>query len=330
VLGASAPPVSDSPPDAAAQRGAASHSLSSSDEGFGDGRGGSSSDDMEELTIVKIVGHRDTKGQPDDPVLDYYTVRFAELKEAGADAEMELPESELLRRCPKLLRAYGREVGRAAAAATSSSSDDDSSAEEQSPASGRSGGRAGARLRARAWTQEEVAQVKRLGRKQRGKQLGEAGFEELAQRLRRSRGSVYSKWMKIQSPKLSRVSCAGDAKQGRRSRKRRRKKMSEGAWEMDEVGEELRGSYGSSKTEQDLRNEIWQWKLKCAELNSQVFTLRECLHLLGMRGIGGERRGSYGGGGSYGGAGAGVEAMAARPLHDPLLSQHLPATHGGY
>jgi hypothetical protein len=36
VLGASAPPVSDSPPDAAAQRGAASHSLSSSDEGFGD------------------------------------------------------------------------------------------------------------------------------------------------------------------------------------------------------------------------------------------------------------------------------------------------------
>ena len=106
VLGASAPPVSDSPPDAAAQRGAASRSLSSSDEGFGDGRGGSSSDDMEELTIVKIVGHRDTKGQPEDPVLDYYTVRFAELKEAGADAEMELPESELLRRCPKLLRAY--------------------------------------------------------------------------------------------------------------------------------------------------------------------------------------------------------------------------------
>ena len=84
MLGASAPPVSDSPPDAAAQRGAASHSLSSSDEGFGDGRGGSSSDDMEELTIVKIVGHRDTKGQPEDPVLDYYTVRFAELKEAGA------------------------------------------------------------------------------------------------------------------------------------------------------------------------------------------------------------------------------------------------------
>eukprot|EP01047_Picozoa_sp_COSAG01_P063107 COSAG01_NODE_8126_length_2911_cov_52.880156_6_plen_127_part_00 len=126
---------------------------------------------MEELTIVKIVGHRDTKGQPDDPVLDYYTVRFAELKEAGADAEMELPESELLRRCPKLLhrREVGRAAGCAAAAATSWSSEDDSSAVEESAASGRSGGRAGARPRARAWTQEEVAQVKRLGRKQRGK-----------------------------------------------------------------------------------------------------------------------------------------------------------------
>ena len=37
VLGASAPLVSDSPPDAAAQRGAASDSLPSSDEGFSDG-----------------------------------------------------------------------------------------------------------------------------------------------------------------------------------------------------------------------------------------------------------------------------------------------------
>ena len=75
MLRASAPPVSDSPPDAAAQRGAASRSLSSSDEGFGDGRGGSSSDDMEELTIVKIVGHRDTKGQSEDPNLNWRCVR---------------------------------------------------------------------------------------------------------------------------------------------------------------------------------------------------------------------------------------------------------------
>ena len=117
MLRATSPLASDSPPDAAAQRGAASRSLSSSDEGFGDGRGGSSSDDNEELEIVRIVGHRDTKGQPNDPVLDYYTVRFAELKEAGADAEMELPESELLRRCPKLLRQYRRGVGAAAGAA---------------------------------------------------------------------------------------------------------------------------------------------------------------------------------------------------------------------
>jgi hypothetical protein len=37
VFGATAPPASDSPPDAAAQRGAASDSLPSSDEGFSDG-----------------------------------------------------------------------------------------------------------------------------------------------------------------------------------------------------------------------------------------------------------------------------------------------------
>ena len=68
VLGASAPLVSDSPPDAAAQRSAASDSPSSSNAG------GSSSDDNEELEIVKIVGHRDTKGEPEDPNLNYIVV----------------------------------------------------------------------------------------------------------------------------------------------------------------------------------------------------------------------------------------------------------------
>ena len=37
----------------------------------------SSSADDEELPIAKIISHRDTRGQPDDPVLAYYTVRFA-------------------------------------------------------------------------------------------------------------------------------------------------------------------------------------------------------------------------------------------------------------
>ena len=322
MLGASAPPVSDSPPDAAAQRGAASRSLSSSDEGFGDGRGGSSSDDMEELTIVKIVGHRDTKGQPEDPVLDYYTVRFAELKEAGADAEMELPESELLRRCPKLLRAYSREVGRAVVAATSSSSDDDSSAEEQSPASGRSGGRARARPRARAWTQEEVAQVQRLGRKQRGKQLGEAGFSRLAEELGRTAAAVYAKWMKIQTPQKERARRSGGAKHGRRAKKRRRKVTREEGARGEEVEEELEEpapSWQSANVAQ-LRNGLWQAQLEVASLRSQVFTLRECLGLLGMRGIdrqqGGERRGSYGGG--------------AQAAHDPFASQRMSGASGGY
>ena len=68
---------------------------------------------------MKIVGHRDTKGEPEDPNLNYCTVRFAELEAqgVGSEGEMELPESELLRRCPKLLRQYRRGVGAAADAA---------------------------------------------------------------------------------------------------------------------------------------------------------------------------------------------------------------------
>ena len=146
MLRASAPPVSDSPPDAAAQRGAASHSLSSSNEGT------SSSDDDEQLEIVKIVGHRDTKGQPQDPNLNYLTVRFAELEAQGlgSEGEMELPESELLRRCPKLLREYRRGVGAAARAAaamaTSPAATAASSPEGWTSGSGASGGGAGTRL----------------------------------------------------------------------------------------------------------------------------------------------------------------------------------------
>ena len=301
MLGASAPLVSDSPPDAAAQRSAASDSPSSSNAG------GSSSDDNEELEIVKIVGHRDTKGEPEDPNLNYCTVRFAELEAqgVGSEGEMELPESELLRRCPKLLREYRRGVGAAAGAAaaaaamaTSPAATAASSLDGWSSGSGASGGGAGARPRARAWSEEEVAQVKRLGRSQRGKQLGEAGFEELARRLHRSTSAVYSKWMKVQSPKQQRASRAGGAKRVRRSKKRRRKKLSEDVQEEDEVEEELGapGAPWQSSNVALLQQGLWQSQLEVAALRSQVFTLRECLSLLGMRGIaqggGAEARGS--------------------------------------
>jgi hypothetical protein len=326
VLRVSAPPVSDSPPDAAAQRGAASDSPSSSNEGFGEGRGGSSSDDNEELEIVRIVGHRDTKGQPEDPVLNYCTVRFAELEaqDLGSEGEMELPESELLRRCPKLLREYRRGVRAAAASATSSSAEDDSTAEDQSAASGRSGGRARARPRARAWSAGEEAQVKRLGREQRGKQLGEAGFFGLAEELGRTAAAVYAKWMKIQTPQKERARRSGGAKQGRRAKKRRRKVRREEGAQVEEVEEELEEpapSWQSSSNVAQLRNGLWQAQLEVASLRSQVFTLRECLGLLGMRGIdrqqGGERRGSYGGG--------------AQAAHDPFFaSQRMSGASSGY
>eukprot|EP01049_Picozoa_sp_SAG25_P002349 SAG25_NODE_121_length_14652_cov_9.937607_8_plen_84_part_00 len=41
-------------------------------------------------------------------------------------------------------------------------------------------GRGGGRARSRSWSHEEVAQVVHVGREQRGKQLGEAGFTELS------------------------------------------------------------------------------------------------------------------------------------------------------
>jgi hypothetical protein len=75
-------------------------------------------------------------------------------------------------------------------------------------------------------------------------------------------------------------------------------------------------------TEQQLRYNLWQSQLEVAGLRAQVFTLRECLGLLGMRGIdrqqGGERRGSYDGG---------AQAAAA---HDPFASQRMSGASGGY
>ena len=48
----------------------------------------------------------------------YYTVRFEGLEDPE-EAEDELPEEELLRRAPKLLRSYRRDAADAAAKAAS-------------------------------------------------------------------------------------------------------------------------------------------------------------------------------------------------------------------
>ena len=116
VFGATA---TDAPPDVVVGEGAASDGVASFDHFEEELGGTSSSEDDEELKITEIVSHRDTRGQPNDPVLAYYTVRFARLEGFDEETEDELPEEELLRRAPKLLRDYRREVSRAAAAATS-------------------------------------------------------------------------------------------------------------------------------------------------------------------------------------------------------------------
>ena len=61
-----------------------------------------------------------------------------------------------------------------------------------------------------------------------------------------------------------------------------------------EVEEKLAGGCESSALERSLRRSLWHSELECAELRAEVRTLRECLALLGMRGI--DRRGGLGAG----------------------------------
>ena len=83
----------------------------SSDEDVREEQGGTlPSEDEEELAVAKIISHRDTRGDLNDPVNWYYTVCYAGLEELGEEAHEELPEEEALRRCRKLVRDYQREV----------------------------------------------------------------------------------------------------------------------------------------------------------------------------------------------------------------------------
>ena len=67
VFRATAPPANDAPPDVVAGEGAASDGVAS-DEVLDEERGvTSSSAHDEELPIAKIISHRDTRGQPNDP-----------------------------------------------------------------------------------------------------------------------------------------------------------------------------------------------------------------------------------------------------------------------
>jgi hypothetical protein len=68
------------------------------------------------------------------------------------------------------------------------------------------------------------------------------------------------------------------------------------AREGDEVEKELGAAWQSSNVAQLQQEGLWQSQLEVAALRAQVFTLRECLDLLDMRGIaqggGAQARGS--------------------------------------
>ena len=119
VFRATAPPANDGPPDVVAREGAASNDVAC-DEVLDEELDEEEELDKE-LPIAKIISHRDTRGQPNDPVLAYYTVRFEGLEDPE-EAEDELPEEELLRRAPKLLRSYRRDAADAADAAAKAAS----------------------------------------------------------------------------------------------------------------------------------------------------------------------------------------------------------------
>ena len=70
----------------------------SSDEDVREEQGGiSPSEDEEELAVAKIISHRDTRGDLNDPVNWYYTVCYAGLEELGEEAYEELPEDTTAR-----------------------------------------------------------------------------------------------------------------------------------------------------------------------------------------------------------------------------------------
>jgi hypothetical protein len=317
VFGATAPPANDSPVDAAAGRGAASDGSSSPDERSEEEQGGT---DDEELLITEIVSHRDTRGEPNDPVLAYYTVRFAGLEDSDEEMEEELPEEELLRRAPKLYRDYRREVRRAAAAAAATAATATSGAPAR-PLRGRKSsrsdqGRGGGRARSRPWSHEEVARVVQVGREQRGMQLGEAGFKELAGQLDRTVKAVYAQWMRVQTPqKRRRASVAGGATGGARPKARRETSMGRG--DGDEVGG---AGYGAGAAS-DSTYELWKLTTENIALRAENRTLRD---VLGLRGMGGfdAQQGRERHRGSRGSYERSASRSPPRDRYDPFASQH--------
>jgi hypothetical protein len=326
VFRATAPPANDAPPDAVAGEGAASDAVASDADFDEEQDVTSSSANDEELPIAKIISHRDTRGQPDDLNLAYYTVRFAGLEELE-EAEDELPEEELLRRAPKLLRSYRRDAADAAGKAAAQAAEATGGASAR-PHRGRKAarprqGRGGGGSRKRPWTAEEWAQVAQVGRAQRHLQLGEGGFQELAQRLGRSTNSVYTKWLRDQTPQKKRRASSGGRrpKAGRQTLVGRGRQWDDGVDDAagDAADDEVGAGYEGERHSERM---MFNLMMENAALKAQVKTLRECMGLRGMRGVDGD---GGGGGGAAAAAGYMYGRSASRSpprgRYDPFASQ---------
>ena len=155
---------------------------------------------------------------------------------------------------------------------------------------GRGGGRKSGK-----WSRDEIARVVQVGREQRGLHLGEAGFTELAGQLGRTVKSVYSQWMRVQTPQKSkkrRASVAGGATGRARLKMCRETSVGRG------VDDEVDGAGYGAGAASDSAKELWQLTRENIALRAQVKTLRECLGLFGRRRS--EHRGGGGGYESYG------------------------------
>ena len=160
-----------------------------------------------------------------------------------------------------------------------------------------------------------------VGREQRGMQLGEAGFKELAGQLDRTVKAVYAQWMRVQTPqKRRRASVAGGATGGARPKARRETSAGRG------VGDEVDGAvYGAGSASSDAF-ELFKLERENIALRAEVKTLRECLGLFGRRRS--EHRGGGGGGyGSYGDYGRYERSASRSPRRDryddPFASQRM-------
>ena len=114
-------------------------------------------------------------------------------------------------------------------------------------------------------------------------QLGEAGFKEIAGRLGRSTTSVYTKWLRDQTPQKKRRSSTA----GRRPKAGRQTLVGQGRrWDDerddaagDAAGDEVGASYMYERSEEF----VFKLMMENAALKAQVKTLKECMGL--MRGV---------------------------------------------